>query len=519
MIVAGEVVRIHSYLLKAPKLRYLVGGSLLLETFCSVLIPKLAEAMGATEVHLKAAARFIVEFSEKGKAEHFAAITRFFGISLFGEESLLICGPVNKNADTLNVISKQLESQKLAASRRPFSSLPACQYMERCTICGSWGAAYDRSVAGEPEKLCHACELKYRARERAEICISLPVALAADNVKGVAISPAKGGGSLNLHVQYAVDPYENPVRDFRKLAEDGASQYLGIFYADGNSMGELLHDCHDVGEYSKRSEQVSEWNNKALAKAVSAVSKYGRFPGLILIKGGDDLLAVMPAEDALTFADTFLAEASSEGSPFSEGICGALVLSKPTVPFKLLYSKAEELLTNAKRHVWSLRHDATFRSSPQDGKSTISDKSAIDFIMVTSPLVQSLYTLPDRRKHILFTARPYLIAEYSKLLNELELFKRKWDPPRRLFMELKEIFYPMKIEAQDKRVDKEGRFTRLNSLCNRMRELYRSSDGEFLNRSMLDERIPEWSELDDTREAREAVRTWQADIIELVDFI
>ena len=43
LIVAGEIVKIHQYLMKAPRLRYMAGGSILIEAFSTSLAPALAE--------------------------------------------------------------------------------------------------------------------------------------------------------------------------------------------------------------------------------------------------------------------------------------------------------------------------------------------------------------------------------------------------------------------------------------------------------------------------------------------
>ncbi len=126
-VVAGEVIKIHTYLLKAPKLRYMAGGSLLLETFSSKLVPALARRMSADRVYLAAAGRFVVGFLKEDQAERFKKLIIFIARYLFGEENVLVCGPLLKGKGIVERIGDELKAQKTDASARPFSAMPALQ--------------------------------------------------------------------------------------------------------------------------------------------------------------------------------------------------------------------------------------------------------------------------------------------------------------------------------------------------------------------------------------------------------
>ena len=532
MIVAGEIIKIHTYLFTAPRLRFMAGGSLLLETYSTSLIPALARELDPKcTVHLKAAGRFMVEFEDKPKADRFKRLARASGAYLFGEENTLVCGPFPKNGpfvggkSIIDVVADTLEGMKLGRTERSYSAISGLQYIERCGACGAWGAPKSSPIKGErPIRLCRICALKLDARNR--IDIPFPERLTADGVKGIKIGDEKIEESL-LFVPYPGDEDNKKMESFQDIAQKSSPPYIGIFYADGNEMGDLIHNNKNVEDYSKASKKIRRENEDALDKAVKKVSDADGFPGLVMIKGGDDLLAVLPADKSLEFARVFLEEASKIGSAFEKGICGGLVLSRPSIPFSILYEKADELLTNAKRQVWLLKKD------PSNKISTPAGMSAIDFMLVTTPMIEHLdkkaerqiYQMEaDKHKFTMFTARPYMLEEYSQLIENIRKLK-KIQVPRRLFMDLKDIFHPPRAtdsQIEKARVDKNGEFIALRDLIARLCTLYGREEKKiknFFHSDILHGEYPEWKYLDNKGKEKKAIRRWQADLIEIADFI
>jgi len=143
-------------------------------------------------------------------------------------------------------------------------------------------------------------------------------------------------------------------------------------------MGELISECSTPEAYTKFSKDITKSTEDALKSAVKpTLNVKGKFPGKILIKGGDDLLVVLPAEQSIAFAKKFLSEASENGTALENGICGGLVLSKPSIPFNMLFHRTEELLKFAKRQVWK-------KPVVRGREETPRDLTAIDFILLTS---------------------------------------------------------------------------------------------------------------------------------------
>ena len=160
--------------------------------------------------------------------------------------------------------------------------------------------------------------------------------------------------------------------------------YIGVVYADGNSMGKIIQAMDRPETFRQFSRIVDESIREACFTALSQISEseinkvrealkqYRRFDPLaadILLLGGDDLLVAVPADRALDFtlkvtneferltqekiaalqdAETqefFRAEFDDRGFTISCGVA----IAKSNHPFYLSLDLAEQLLKNAKR--------------------------------------------------------------------------------------------------------------------------------------------------------------------------
>ena len=137
-IVAGEIVKIHHYLFKAPRLRFMAGGSILIETFSTDLVRALAgNVEPGADVYLAAAGRFMAGFKDKKKAGQFAGMIRFAGQQLFGGEICLVCGPLENKDTIIKDVADALERMKVSAQAKLASDMAGLQYIERCEECGT----------------------------------------------------------------------------------------------------------------------------------------------------------------------------------------------------------------------------------------------------------------------------------------------------------------------------------------------------------------------------------------------
>ena len=160
--------------------------------------------------------------------------------------------------------------------------------------------------------------------------------------------------------------------------------YIGIVYADGNAMGQIVQAMTQSETFRQFSKIVDESIQEACFTALSEISdpevskvreNYGQQSGFkrlaadILLLGGDDLLVALPADRALDFAlkvtDKFesltknridaLQDAATQqffydklGDRGFTISCG-VAITKSSYPFYLALDLAEQLLKNAKR--------------------------------------------------------------------------------------------------------------------------------------------------------------------------
>ena len=160
--------------------------------------------------------------------------------------------------------------------------------------------------------------------------------------------------------------------------------YIGIVYADGNAMGQIVQAMTRPETFRQFSKIVDESIQEACFTALSEISEsevnkvrenyeqqssFERLAADILLLGGDDLLVALPADRALDFAlkvtDKFesltkdridnLQDAATKqffydrlGDRGFTISCG-VAIAKSSYPFYLALDLAEQLLKNAKR--------------------------------------------------------------------------------------------------------------------------------------------------------------------------
>ena len=175
--------------------------------------------------------------------------------------------------------------------------------------------------------------------------------------------------------------------------------YIGVVYADGNSMGKIIQAMNRQEVFQQFSRIIDQSIQEACFAALSQVSQkevanfqkalkdrrsFQYLPADILLLGGDDLLVAVPADRALNFAltatETFecLTREKIDALPketrqfFRQRLgergftisCGVAV-AKSNYPFYLLLDLAEQLLRNAKRK------DSHYSRSTTEGDARI----------------------------------------------------------------------------------------------------------------------------------------------------
>jgi len=203
--------------------------------------------------------------------------------------------------------------------------------------------------------------------------------------------------------------------DFNHIGEMSSPKgYMGLLYADGDSMGDKLDKMDSDEEFRIFSETV----DKAILQAVSGAirehltpkkdDKY--FPFDILMLGGDDLVMVTAAdkaiETAMTISDTF-EELTRDyairtfGEPLTISVGVAIAHAK--FPFGNFLNIAEDLLKFAKK----MKNKPTPGMSPENR-----NKGLINFQVVNAG--NSLKFSEDYKK--IFTHKEDIITKTRKFV-------------------------------------------------------------------------------------------------------
>ena len=174
---------------------------------------------------------------------------------------------------------------------------------------------------------------------------------------------------------------ESVVEIGRSSSREG---YIGLIYADGNRMGRIVRELDRAATCAEFSEIVDSSIRDACYQSLSVAcavevrrNRQARrsgaaptpLPADILLLGGDDLVVVLPADRALSFAEDvarrfealtrarvaaiasdstrrfFTSRVADRGLTISSGVA----LARAGYPFSLLLDLAEQLLASAKR--------------------------------------------------------------------------------------------------------------------------------------------------------------------------
>ncbi|MDD3581422.1 MAG: hypothetical protein PHW74_10415 [Desulfobacca sp.] len=225
--------------------------------------------------------------------------------------------------------------------------------------------------------------------------------------------------------------------------------YIGLIYADGNRMGQRRQDelkrCQDT-EVEEKYWQFSECVDKATRWAmVDAVTELlGQpvankpYPVQFFITGGDDMLAAVPAQQAVPIALKFgelFEQYYKVGRPeedVGESFAGmgqdasvamGAALAKQNYPLHSLINTARQLQKSAKQLAWKV------------WKETGKDVSTIDFLATSSSLLKPIQE--QRAEELAYdqlrlTQRPYAIDDAGKLVELIRGLKSSGFPQNKV---------------------------------------------------------------------------------------
>jgi GGDEF domain-containing protein len=312
-------------------------------------------------------------------------------------------------------------------------SLPSHPFMRPCYSCGiEYAEDVDRTGTADPDErdavYCASC-LKKREEDK-DVRDSMKE-YTEKRANAISASPLwdRVLGRLR-NIDYDIPEGTKRPEDFnyfRNFAK--AKDYLGLIYADGNSMGAEIENLKNLQEIDDFAHLIDDSIYEAVCDAIKMhlpVWK-GRteendiierlFPFDLLLLGGDDVVMVTSAaasmDVALTIAERFH-ELTKAKDPKGEGytLSIGVILAPIKYPFGLLQDLAESALKFAKKD----------GARAKDG-----DRTRINFFKLTGgsePDFKDVYNKLYHRKdewekdrEFYATLRPYTVQDLQLLLN------------------------------------------------------------------------------------------------------
>jgi hypothetical protein len=434
MLVSGDALllidtdRIKSYVFASPYLRDIRGGSALLDRLNREDIPKIVATLAPGSLCIYAnggtglfavPADVVNKVAEEAAAEYAAA----------GASATSAWVPVPEGWSRDTDLGPQLRllahRMRVAKDERPSHAvLASSPFLRPCEACG---VEYSRRLKRDRrrQRLCPACLTRREHRTEATWAEDLRKAMGPEL------------GSIS-----APDDFE----DIAEASQPGG--YIGLIYADGNSMGQRIAKINRLSHFQAFSGIVDTSLKEAVGQALRSHLKPQQrkttslpCPFEVLMLGGDDLVMVTRAQSALDTALTTVEEferltgekLQSRGLSGEEwakpvSLSAAVVISHSHFPFGSLLHLAETALKAAKR-------DGARASAAATG---VSSTARINFLVVSSSNHQDFddyYDSQLRRKgedgrELFLTARPYSPSDLKNLLTETRRLARL--PPSRI---------------------------------------------------------------------------------------
>lgn len=299
--------------------------------------------------------------------------------------------------------------------------------------CDSCGDQYASQSITEPERelLCRSCEHK-RGKNR-EI---------QRDIKGVTSGTAKEDLKHKLWYrllgELAREGYEmqgkSRPEDFGDLGEmSEPKNYMGLIYADGDSMGkvfELLENLDKVKQFSKSIDgAIYQAVHEAILEYLKPSDRNAYFPFDILMLGGDDLVMVTTADKALEvsmkISERFseLTEAYLDQSlTLSVGVA----IAHTKFPFSSLLRLAEQALKFSKKEAVKRKRSGQGITEGLINFIVVNNSNSLDF--------DAYYknTLSDEDSNLYRTLRPYSIKDLQYVIKTIRFLKAKGFPRGKL---------------------------------------------------------------------------------------
>jgi len=224
---------------------------------------------------------------------------------------------------------------------------------------------------------------------------------------------------------------KNPrVKEFKDISQmSNGKNKIAVIHADGNGLGMLIPQLHKQGK------KISEFS-KALDEATKTAFEKSRDDTMSIrdvILGGDDMVVICNANDALKFTRNFLENFEKETKDkigFKLTACAGIAYANEKYPFHYAVSLAEKLCDVTKKHAKKINQDLAPSSlmfhNIQSSNYQTWDK-----------FVEDELTIKNDKQTIYCDFGPYYLNEENQpkidnLINTIEAYRCEGSPISRL---------------------------------------------------------------------------------------
>lgn len=412
-----EIDGVQRFVFASPKLKFIRGGSAMLDLFNRVEMLRVAGEKGG-EAIFAGGGHCLIRGLSRSDAESIGR-TLERGLKRKSDGQATLLWAVTPADPSWPAARRCLEEEIQRRRSEPVPAAPPLPpFVALCSCCGAGPA---RELADMRERhikpLCGACLARQGEMK-----------LVYDLRKETVWQRLRPHLGVHAHLDDGGFKKLLPQRELEDLAaqSNSSKKYLAYLYCDGNGMGRALADAKSVEEYGDISTHIDGALHQAVAKALAAHcppgGRWDHFRAEVLLLGGDDLIVALPAECAVRFTEKVLKEF------FHKTACrfrlsAGLVFAPPSTPITILQQTAEKLLRSAKRRAYLDEMRERFKRCtitspsketppPTAASSTKPARSPADGYIDFQELASSQSDI--EREHTV-TCRPYRLDDFMTL--------------------------------------------------------------------------------------------------------
>jgi len=425
-LLAFDTDRIKSYVFATDKLKEIRGASAILDELNRVEMGNIVEELEGHTIYANGGSGLFIIDSDRAE-EARMKVEKLYREKTGTASITGVCVELPPNYKTGDDIQPQFKtlSYRLRAakdSKVGQSALVTHPYLHFCDSCGTEYAGCEDTVSGEVVLLCASCKTKREKDGNIKASIHLIV---KDAIAHRAVPKAGLWTTLIpalTEQAYPLEGYDRP-DDFEELAKMSTpGNYIGLIYADGDSMGRELEKLKPEADFKKFSEDVDGGVSQAVAKAIveHLQPQNKTWPFDILLLGGDDLVMVTPADKVLDVGLIVMEQFTKlTGKSLSVGIA----IAHTNYPFGQLRRLAESALKFAKKEGAKRRQfDPNFKEGLLNFV-VVSSANHLEFGEYYNEDLTAYAEIGDggskKPKNLFRTLRPYSAVDFRKLLEKV----------------------------------------------------------------------------------------------------